>query len=320
MNPLELDQKAIDIYYSTGDYDLCIEIYEYIFERSEEISKEQLNHFLSNMRYSIKQIRAAGGYTFYPAELPRRRAPIGLISLSITSCKRPQLFIKTFNSFINCCKDIHLIDRFICVDDQTAPADIEIIKSMYPFLDVISKQPSARGHPQSMNIIIDEIESKYILHLEDDWEFVRRRAYIKDAISTLDESSLYGQCVFNRNYAETIDDHDIQDGVFKQTRSGMNFFEHIYDASAATRAQKNVMYWPHFSLNPCVIRKNIFDVLGKFSLIPGFEMEYGCRYIDHGYKTIFLDAIHCTHIGRLNKDRRTNQKNAYDLNGTIQFQ
>ena len=45
------------------------------------------------------------------------------VTFSITSCKRFDLFHKTVNSFINCCTDVHKIDRWLCVDDNSSEED-----------------------------------------------------------------------------------------------------------------------------------------------------------------------------------------------------
>ena len=43
---------------------------------------------------------------------------IPLVTFTITTCKRFDLFEKTMNYFINCCKDIKRIDSWLCVDDN----------------------------------------------------------------------------------------------------------------------------------------------------------------------------------------------------------
>ena len=42
-----------------------------------------------------------------------------MITFTITSCKRFDLFEKTMNSFLNCCIDIERIDKWLCVDQNT---------------------------------------------------------------------------------------------------------------------------------------------------------------------------------------------------------
>lgn len=62
-----------------------------------------------------------------------------LITLTITSCKRLDLFVKTINSFMQCCKDIHLIDEWFCVDDNSSIEDRLRMQELYPFINFYFK-------------------------------------------------------------------------------------------------------------------------------------------------------------------------------------
>ena len=59
------------------------------------------------------------------------------------------------NSFLNCCQDLHKIDRWICVDDNSSTEDREEMKKLYPFFEFYFKNLDCKGHPQSMNLIRD---------------------------------------------------------------------------------------------------------------------------------------------------------------------
>ena len=41
------------------------------------------------------------------------------ITFVSTTCKRLDLFIITMDSFLNFCKDIYIIDRWLCIDDNS---------------------------------------------------------------------------------------------------------------------------------------------------------------------------------------------------------
>jgi hypothetical protein len=66
------------------------------------------------------------------------------VFLSITSCKRYDLFIKTIDSFLICCKDIHLIDYFFCIDDNSSDIDRENMLKKYPFFKFYLKTESEK--------------------------------------------------------------------------------------------------------------------------------------------------------------------------------
>ena len=67
-------------------------------------------------------------------------------------------------------------------------------------------------------------------------------------------------------------------------------------------------------------RKDVFDKIGVFNESTGhFEMEYAFRYVEKGYKTVFMDNMYCYHTGRCTFERGSDLKNAYDLNNENQF-
>ena len=122
-----------------------------------------------------------------------------MVSFTITTCKRFDLFEKTINSFLNCVKDLYLIDFWYCVDDNSSDEDREKMKRLYPFFTFYFKSKEEKGHPQSLNIIRSIVKTPYILHLEDDWKFFVKRNYITDSLDVLASNAKLGQCLFNKN-------------------------------------------------------------------------------------------------------------------------
>lgn len=53
--------------------------------------------------------------------------------MSMTTCKRYDLFQKTVNSFLNCCLDLDKIDYFFCVDDNSSNLDKLQMQEKYGF-------------------------------------------------------------------------------------------------------------------------------------------------------------------------------------------
>jgi hypothetical protein len=92
-----------------------------------------------------------------------------IITCTITTCKRLDLFERTMNSFLSMCLDLHLIAQWICIDDTSSQSDREQMQRLYPFLTFIWKSENEKGHAQSMNQLLDRIRTPYVFHLEDDW-------------------------------------------------------------------------------------------------------------------------------------------------------
>lgn len=252
------------------------------------------------------------------------------VTLTITSCKRLDLFEKTVNSFVNCCEDINLIDRWICVDDNSSPEDRNRMETMYPFFEFYLKTPAEKGHPQSMNIIRKLVETPYIFHMEDDWMFFCKRNYITDLMDVIGQNWRLMQCLVNKNYGETSTDIGIVGGEFGRTDKGIRYYTHEMVTTEESKIKWhakngvgfNCNYWPHFSFRPSLFRTRIFHELGEFNeTVSHFEMDYAGRYVNKGWQSAFLESVYCLHIGRLTSERSdTNKPNAYQLNGEAQFE
>jgi len=273
-------------------------------------------------------------YIHYPTAIikkiqQRPKKDIPLVTFTITSCKRIDLFEKTMNSFLHCCKDIDKIDTWFCVDDNSSEEDRTKMKELYPFFNFYWKTPEEKGHPRSMNIIRDFAKTEFIFHMEDDWKFFDKRTYISDCMSVLSENNSYGQCLINRNYAETHNDIYIVGGEFKVSKNGTRYFIHEYASTKKKMEefnkkhgnQKNCAYWSHFSFRPSLFRRKILTILGPYNESAyHFEMEYSKKYASIGLKSTFLDGIYCLHTGRLTSERENKSiPNAYTLNGQPQF-
>ena len=250
---------------------------------------------------------------------------VPIVTFSITTCKRYDLFERTMNSFIFHCKDIGLISSWICVDDNSSDEDRLKMLTNFPFFKFIWKTPEQKGHAQSMNLILDTVKTPYLFHMEDDWEFFVPSNYIRPCIEILNESDEYGQCLINKNYAETIDGLNIQGGIYSNTKGGLSYYVHEFEPNAASFAKKygpgsNCAYWPHYSLRPGLNKVSCLKSTGRYNPSAShFEMDFAYRYTVN-YKTTFLNRIYCTHIGRLTKDRHLETAtNAYTLNKEQQF-
>ena len=243
------------------------------------------------------------------------------IFFSITTCKRYDLFSKTMNSFLINCKDISLINYFFCVDDNSSHEDRKNMITNYPFLKFYLKKEEEKGHLASMNIIwnkLKELKPKYWIHLEDDWLFIKPCNYIQKSIDFLEKQ---GRCkrihqvLFNKNYAEVINNYDIVGGE----KMG-DFLLHIKDEP--NLYGKNCAYWPHYSFRPSMCIAETIIKLGNY-MSPNtfFEMDYALKYYNDGagYKSAFFNEITCIHIGKLTSDKSSNIPNAYVLNDIKQF-
>jgi len=238
------------------------------------------------------------------------------IIMSFTTCKRLDLFTKTMNSIIRTWKDLHLVDYFYCVDDNSSKEDRDAMQELYPFFNFYFKNEKEKGHRKSMNIIwnkLQEIKPTYWIHLEDDWLYFHPRNYISNTLEFLTQvkDQNIHQVVFNRNYGLFFSDMDRVGGI----QLTPDFILHEKKDGLVGR---NCGYWPHYSLQPSICITETILSLGNYdSLNSFFERDFANKYFERGYKTAFFPAIYSIHIGKQHWE--TDGKNAYALNNESQF-
>ncbi len=313
------------------NYNLSYNIYQNILEK-KNIDANCIKLVLKEKRSLIDKINKH--YTYYDVDKVNsiklsNLKTFPLVTFTITTCKRIDLFKNTVNSFINCCEDVHLISNWICVDDNSSAEDREEMQRLYPFFTFYFKNIEEKGHPRSMNIIKKLVTTPYLFHIEDDWNFFERRKYISECLEVLSQSKNIGQCLINKNYAET-GEIDIIGGDLNFTKNNLRYYVHEYVNNKQLEInwyKKHGMgshchYWPHFSFRPSLIKTKIYKDVGEFNEIAShFEMEYSYRYCNKGYVSAFLEGIYSLHTGRLTSERNDKKVlNAYDLNDEIQFE
>ncbi len=326
-----LDEQAIAAYYCDFPdeaFDLATELLDH-----RDIPDSARARIERNRDYAVPHLKD----TFLRhdpglvARLAQRASPsMPRVTLSVTSCRRLPLFIGTINSFLNACTDIDLIDRFVCVDDNSSEADRAEMQRRFPFFEFIWKGPADSGHAHSLNLIRQAVRTPWLIHLEDDWQFFARRPYIGPALEILEEDAGLGQVLFNRNYAETLEDREFVGGNARRTAAhGCRYVTHEHYAAdsadyAAFRERHPGLsnaWWPHYSLRPSVLRTTVFERVGAFDeAAPHFEQDYAHRYMRAGFRSSFFDGIYSLHTGRLTRERGDiTRANAYELNGQPQF-
>ena len=271
--------------------------------------------------------------------LPKLNKEEQSVTFVITTCKRLRSFIETMNSFIQNCLDLHLIKEWIIIDDQSSEKDIQEMKLLYPFMKLVQKDQNQKGHANSLNIMIEMVTTPYIIYMEDDWKLMAPRHFIRDSIEIATKNELIGQVIFNRYYAECYKDYLTNGGktqIIDQTKTMFTFHDFINPNTKPAEFYNYVKsvgdchaHWPHFTLNPSLIKTCIFKKVGNFDSTTNehvnFEYQFGLKYHEQfGFHSMFLNDILFFNIG---KPRNQNSKikisskfisntnvNAYELN------
>jgi len=327
-----MDLFSVAAYYTNNFY-RAFHIQYKLLNSSYTNELSNMDRLKSNIHFSIDKIKDR--LDFFPQDIilklnnPERKKR-KLVTLTMTTCKRFDLFERTFNSFLNACKDIELIDRFLIIDDNSSEEDRHKMEHMYPFVEMVKKNEDNKGHPISMNMIKDMVETPYCLHLEDDHEFFCHRNYIKPSMRIMLENDDIRQVLFNENYGEIPSDlPNIGGGEIMKTKSGKKFRVHVhypmgtpeYDQYMATLGRQSNTHWPHFSFRPSLFRTDIWKLIGEYQMEREFERSYANRYVANGFRSAFLIGLHHIHIGRTSHDLKAgkNVDNAYTLNDTRQW-
>ena len=249
------------------------------------------------------------------------------ILITFTTCKRFDLFKETLNSILNCWTDVEKINNWFCVDDNSSADERQQMKSTYNWIEYHMKTPEEKGHRQSMNIIwnkLNKTKPDYWIHMEDDFLFYHSMNYVSDAIAALKQGASQNikQIVFNRNYAETVDNYHTRGHLPSKMPTNMpNIVLHDHKPNETIVHYQNSHYWPHYSFRPAMTDVKAILKLGNYdSPNQFFERDYADKWTDADYKTAFFDRITHRHIGRLTTEISSGTvKNAYELNKESQF-
>lgn len=323
------EEYGICLFY-TKSYELSYDIFTEALE-FKGIDENTSKRLLFNQHFNIDHV--ADRYTYYNTQMiqkifHRKKNNIKLVTFTITTCKRLDLFQKTINSVINCF-DIDLLDEWVCIDDNSSEEDRKKMMDLYPFFTFIFKNITDKGHARSMNLLQKYVKTPYIFHMEDDWKFICKRNYISDCLDILNSNKKLGQCLINKNYSEIEKDIDVKGGEYKISNNGIRYYIHEFVTNEEDSRKWIIKhgnglssnYWPHFSLRPSLIRREVYEKIGEFNENAShFEMDYAHKYFNNDYLSAFLESIYSIHIGRLTSEKNDDTKiNAYILNNEEQF-
>ena len=251
------------------------------------------------------------------------------VIITFTTCKRLDLFKETVGSILNHWMDKDKIDYWFCVDDNSSNDDRISMMTMFPWIEYHMKAESARGHRESMNIIwnkLQELKPKYWIHMEDDFLFYMKKNYVEDSIKVLEKygaTSNIKQVLFNRNYAETIENTSIRGHVVLSDDMVIPDIPVVFHNHNAVDkfCYPNCCYWPDYSFRPSMVDVDTILALGNYDTKNQFfEMDYAERWYNAGHRSAFFNLVTCRHIGRLTSERNDKTKpNSYELNNISQF-
>lgn len=178
------------------------------------------------------------------------------VTIVITSCNRPKLLELTLKSFFkyNTFEDISgiiIIDDSGIFDCNKECNDLIPTKIKRNFM----YNESNIGQIASIDKAYSYVETEYIFHCEEDWEFYDY-GFIEKSLEILknDEKIV---CVWLRQYGDSS--HPVLKPIINNIYRHMDRnYEYIYD--------KKVYNWMGFTFNPGLRRKMDYDIIKPFTV------------------------------------------------------
>lgn len=237
------------------------------------------------------------------------------ITVYFLSCKRFNLFEKTFKSFWDHCKDLNLIESFIVIDDNSSNEDRKnidklLLEKKFPSLFVCKN--AYKGQANSLNLIYDLCKTKYAFAIEDDWMFFKSGNFLRDGLEILNKHEYIKRvCVDFSSSGKSLKNISEQD--IYGCKNGTKYFIDEY---------KDKNQWPSFTFRQCIIDiESCFKNIGYVNSLPKLshdgssptsETDYAVRYCNFGYRTaFFLDS----YVEEISK----NYSSSFDLNNVNRY-
>ena len=251
------------------------------------------------------------------------------ITFVTTTCKRLWFFEKTMDSFLNQCTDLYVIDKWLCIDDNSSQTDRDIMKEKYPFFEFVLKTPEQKGHAPSLNIMLERVNTKYVFLLEDDWE--TSAPFSLTTYITFIEENNYDQIVFRKFWEQAHPQikiinhnpvfnylyspyHPQKNTLVENYKNKYIEYEKEFDIFTKVSQDNGGNYYPGFSLNPSVfcidkIKNNNLKFAEGIEHHDTFEVYFAFQCLVIAEMKIAFSKISIDHIG----DRNS----AYVLNDEI---
>ncbi|TXM67543.1 glycosyltransferase family 2 protein [Methylobacterium sp. WL12] len=202
------------------------------------------------------------------------------VTVVVTSCDRHDLLDKSLDTFHRF-NTYDGVKEILVVEDGTADPSVVCNRHKARLI----RMGERVGQVRAIDRAYAEVTTRYIFHMEDDWEFYRPGFIEKSkAVLEADPSTL---CVWLRAWTDT-------------NRHPLSF--RAEDGSFGVLAPGFDLVWHGFTFNPGLRRLSDYKALGSFAaVLQGaihFEAEISQAYGALGYRAVILDkAGYVRHLG-----------------------
>jgi len=213
---------------------------------------------------------------------------MGKVTVVFTSCGRFNLLKKTLESFMRF--NTYPVEKIIIKENSGILESKEVLERMvkkYEDNFQIIVNDTNIGQVASIDKAYGFIETEYIFHSEDDWEFFDSN-FIEKSIDVLKEDPK----IININLRVRFDGergsmHPLEPFT-KQTKNGTIYHEYTRDY---------LNEWHGFSWNPGLRRLSDYNLIKPY-INYNNEQGVGQKYRDMDYRSACLEKFYCKHIGQ----------------------
>jgi hypothetical protein len=226
------------------------------------------------------------------------------VSVIITSCNRPLLLEKTFESFIK--YNTYPIKDYIIIDDSGIIGVNDFLLNKYKNIkfNLIYNKKNL-GQVKSIDIAYEYITTNYIFHCEEDWEFLEY-GFIELSFDILkNDDKIF--TVWLRPHNETSNHPIIYDNTFNNCYKMKTDFSYNYNNKTyiwcgvtfnpGLRKTKDILLYHPYNKN---IKKDLdLNEVGEYVINEKYRLD--------GYYGVItkLQSGYCKHIGQFDHVKRS---------------
>jgi len=209
------------------------------------------------------------------------------VTLVITSCARPELLEKTLKSFIEF--NTYKIRNAIFIEDGHSKESADIASVAFKNMDLHDTQiiinDQNLGQLNSIDKAYSLVSTKYVFHLEEDWEFFKS-GFIEESLAVLDE---FPDCLY-LSLRSMFDQNNHPLAPFHR--------DEYYHLGFMTYKPLWKLVWTGFGFNPSLRRMADYRILAPYGAWNKREIPLGLAYLILG-KRIYIskDKSYVKHLG-----------------------
>ncbi|WP_135080729.1 glycosyltransferase [Terasakiella sp. SH-1] len=200
------------------------------------------------------------------------------VTFVLTSCGRVDLLQQTITSFEK--YNTYPIKRAIITEDSCDDNVYQQVEELFGDRFEIWANKEKKGQIKSIVDAYATIDTPYIFHCEDDWEFTRS-GFIEESLKILETEPKILQ-----PFLESIADANIATEsveLFKEEKK-----IDINGASYLTFSIAEGWEWGFFSFKPGLRRKSDYDLIKGYARFTN-ELDIGCCYKEQDFYCVVLD-------------------------------